>query len=239
MDKRSLLLISSSQVYQKGYLDHCIDEIKSLLQEKVQEILFIPYAKKDRDSYAQKFASRLEKEGFIVKSIHSSKNPIKSVMEAKAIFVGGGNTFLLLDELYKNNIIDVIREKIDDGMFYLGSSAGSNIAGKTIKTTNDMPIIYPPSFDALNVVPFQINPHYVDPLPRELQAGETREERIREFHEWSDAPVVALRQEAMLLIQNEKILLKGGQGVKIFQKEKPPQEFFPGEKLDFLLNECG
>lgn len=239
MDKRAILLISSSQVYKKGYLDHCIGEIKSLLQEKVQEILFIPYAKKDRDSYAQKFVSRLEKEGFIVKSIHSVNDPIRAVIEAQAIFTGGGNTFLLLNELYKNNLISVIREKINDGIFYLGASAGSNIAGPTIKTTNDMPIIYPPSFDALNVVPFQINPHYFDLLPNELQAGETREERIREFHEWNDSPVVALRQEAMLLIQNGQIILKGGQGVKLFQKEKAPQEFFPGEKLDFLLNECG
>lgn len=236
MKEINLLLISSSQVYGKSYLDHCIDEIKSFLGNEIKKILFIPYAKKDRESYAEKVKNRLEKEGFVVKSIHAASDPVKSILEAEAVFTGGGNTFLLLNELYKNNLLAIIREKILDGMFYLGSSAGSNIAGLTIKTTNDMPIIYPPSFDALGVVPFQINPHYIDPLPDELQAGETREERIREFHEWNETPVVAMRQEAMLLVQNGQILLKGGQGAKLFQKEKPPQEFFPGDKLNFLLD---
>jgi len=235
MKKRNLLLISSSQVYGKGYLDHCIDEIKSFLKSETKEILFIPYAKKDRDSYAKKVKERLEKEGFTVKSVHSSSNPEKSILKAEAVFTGGGNTFLLLNELYKNNILEPLRERILEGMPYLGSSAGSNIAGLTIKTTNDMPIIYPPSFKALAVVPFQINPHYIDPLPDELQAGETREERIKEFHEWNEAPVVGLRQEAILLIKGGDAILKGGQGAKVFLRGKSPQDFLPGDKLDFLL----
>lgn len=236
MAEISLLLISSSQVYGRGYLDHCAEEIKSFLGGKIKEILFIPYAKKDRDAYTEKVGRRLEKEGFFVKGIHKSDNPVKAAEDAEAVFTGGGNTFLLLNELYENKLIEPLREKILNGMSYFGSSAGSNIAGLTIKTTNDMPIIYPPSFEALSVVPFQINPHYIDPLPDELQAGETREERIKEFHEWNSAPVVGLRQEAILLVKGKSALLKGGQGAKVFRQGKPPQDFISGDNLDFLFD---
>lgn len=236
MSKTRLLLISSSQVYGRGYLDHCIDEIKTFLKDEIKEILFIPYAKKDTVGYTKKVKERLEPEGFTIKEIHSFESPIQAIEEAKAVFVGGGNTFLLLNELYKNKLVVPLREKILNGMFYLGSSAGSNIAGQTIKTTNDMPIIYPPSLDSLGVVPFQINPHYFDPLPEEFQAGETREERIREFHEWNAMPVVGLRQKAILLVDGKTALLKGGEGAKVFIRGREPREFQPGENLNSLFD---
>jgi len=230
-----LLLISSSAVEGRGFLDHCMPEISSFLGPAVKKVLFIPYAKKDRDAYASKIEERLAREGISVVSAHSSADPVKAIGEAEAIYTGGGNTFLLLKELYDNGLIGAIREKVLGGTPYFGASAGSNIAGMTIKTTNDMPIVYPPSFDALGLVPFTINPHLVEPPPDAPRAGETRAERISEFHEWNDNPVAGLRQEAMLLIEKGTILIKGGQGVKLFRKEREPEEFEPGARLDFLL----
>ncbi len=198
-------------------------------------MLFIPYAKKDRGVYAEKIRERMGREGIKVRSVHEFSDPVKAVIDAESVFTGGGNTFLLVTELYRQKLMEPIREKALRGMPYFGASAGSNIAGLTMKTTNDMPIIYPPSFDTLGLVPFTINPHYTDPLPEGLQAGETRAERLKEFHEWNDNPVVALRQEAMLLMENGSILIKGGQGVKIFRKGEEPEDLVPGEKLDHLL----
>lgn len=234
MKNERLLLISSSAVDGQGFLDHCMPEIKAFLGG-IDEVLFIPYAKKDRDAYAEKIAGRMAEEGIKVNSVHSFKDPVKAVRDARAIYTGGGNTFLLLTELYNNGLIEPIREKVLGGTPYFGASAGSNIAGMTIKTTNDMPIIYPPSFDALGFVPFTINPHFVEPLPGAPRAGETRAERIAEFHEWNDNPVVGLRQEAMLLVQNGTAVIKGGQGVKLFRKDREAEEFPPGGNLDFLL----
>lgn len=236
MNKRRLLLISSSGVHGRGYLDHCMPDILSFLGG-IDDVLFIPFAKKDRGAYAEKIRERMGREGISVRSIHEFSDPVKAVMEAQAIFTGGGNTFLLVTELYRLNLMAPIRERALQGMPYFGASAGSNIAGMTMKTTNDMPIIYPPSFDTLGLVPFTINPHYTDPLPEGLQAGETRAERIREFHEWNVNPVVGLRQEAMLLVGNGSILIKGGQGVKLFRKDAEAEDHEPGERLDFLLKE--
>jgi dipeptidase E len=234
MDKRRLLLISSSGVHGRGYLDHAMPEILTFLAG-IREVLFIPYAKKDRGVYAEKIRERMGREGIKVRSVHEFSDPVKAVIDAESVFTGGGNTFLLVTELYRQKLMEPIREKALRGMPYFGASAGSNIAGLTMKTTNDMPIIYPPSFDTLGLVPFTINPHYTDPLPEGLQAGETRAERLKEFHEWNDNPVVALRQEAMLLMENGSILIKGGQGVKIFRKGEEPEDLVPGEKLDHLL----
>lgn len=234
MKNRRLLLISSSGVHGQGYLDHAMPEILPFLGG-IREVLFIPYAKKDRGAYAEKIRERMGREGIKVKSIHEFADPVKAVMDAESVFTGGGNTFLLVTELYRNKLMGAIRERALEGMPYFGASAGSNIAGMTMKTTNDMPIIYPPSFDTLGLVPFTINPHYTDPLPEGLQAGETRAERLKEFHEWNDNPVVALRQEAMLLVGNGSILIKGGQGVKVFRKDEEPEDLRSGEKLDHLL----
>jgi dipeptidase E len=235
MANERLLLISSSQVDGQGYMDHCMPEIIPFLGSGIKEILFIPYAKKDRDEYAEKIGERFGKAGLNVRSIHSFTDPGQAVRDAKAVFTGGGNTFLLLTELYARKLLEPLRQRVRGGMPYFGSSAGSNIAGMTIKTTNDMPIIYPPSFDALGLLPVTINPHFTEPLPGAPRAGETRAERIQEFHEWNSNPVVGMRQEAMLLVENDSILIKGGQGVKLFRKDKEPEDFIPGQRLDFLL----
>ena len=155
--------------------------------------------------------------------------------ETDAIFIGGGNTFRLLKTLYDLDLIDVIRERVDAGMPYIGSSAGSNMACPTIKTTNDMPIVQPPSFNALGLISFQINPHYLDPDPNSRHMGETREERIIQFLEENETPVVGLREGAMLRIENGGTILKGSTGARIFRRGFDPVEISPGAKLDDLF----
>lgn len=236
MISQRLLLISSSQVHGKGYMDHCLPEILTFLGEGKPPVLFIPFAKKDYDSYAEKIRKRFARADLQTVSIHTFPDPIEAVQNASAIFIGGGNTFLLLRTLYSHNLVDPIRIRIQEGALYMGSSAGSNVACATIKTTNDMPIVYPPSFEALNLVPFNINPHYIDPDPTSTHAGETRPVRIREFHEWNDNPVIGLREKAMLLIENRTIILKGEAGAKLFNKNEDPRDFEQGSRLDFLLD---
>ena len=168
-------------------------------------------------------------------SIHRSADPQKAIANAEAVFIGGGNTFRLLNQLYKNRLINVVRKKVKNGMRYIGTSAGANIACPTIKTTNDMPIVQPPSFNALDLIPFQINPHYLDPDLRSKHKGETREQRIKEFHEENDSSVIGLRAGSWLRVENKTIQLKGSTGAKIFQKGKKPVEYTSKNSLDFLL----
>src|SRR6185369_5026170 len=168
-------------------------------------------------------------------SIHSAENPAQAVKETDAMFIGGGNTFRLLKALYDFDLLDVIRERVDAGMPYIGSSAGSNMACPTIRTTNDMPIVQPPSFNALGLVPFQINPHYLDPDPNSRHMGETREERIIQFLEENETPVVALREGAMIRVEQGSMTLKGSSGARIFRNEQIAVEIQPGSKLDDLL----
>jgi dipeptidase E len=235
--KRNLLLISNSTLHGSGYLDHCADEIKKFLGKR-KTILFIPYARPDgitHEEYTEKARLRFEKIGFKLTGIHEHSNPKKAVRNAEAIFTGGGNTFVLLSQLYKADIVDEIRKKVSEGMPYIGTSAGSNIACKTIKTTNDMPIVYPPSFNALNLVPFNINPHYLDPDPKSTHKGETRETRIKEFHCYNSEYVVGLREGAMLHIVDDKMVLKGTTGARVFKNQKEPEEYKPEDSLDFVL----
>jgi dipeptidase E len=152
------------------------------------------------------------------------------------VFIGGGNTFRLLKALYDHDLLGVIRERVSRGMPYIGSSAGSNIAAPTIRTTNDMPIVQPPSFDALGLVSFQINPHYLDPDPNSTHKGETREERIIQFLEENETPVVGIREGAMLRIENGKTQLRGSTGARIFRRGHEPVETVPGDYLDELVS---
>lgn len=231
---KRLLLISNSTQYGSGYLDHCETEIKNFLGNEIKRILFIPYASGNLDSYAQQAKKRFGLMGYESVSIHES-NPEKALNEAQSIFVAGGNTFRLLTRLYELNILNIIKSRVEKGMPYIGVSAGSNIACPTIKTTNDMPVIYPPSFDALNLVPFSINPHYIDPEANSTHKGETREERIREFHEINEPVVVGLREGSLLRIENNEIQLRGINPVRIFKKGEIPKEYSPGSFLNFLL----
>lgn len=230
-----LLLISTSTTHGTGYLDHCAQEIQALLGAAGRRVLFVPYALHDRDGYAAKAAERFQSMGYGLDAIHLEADPVAAVEAAEAIFIGGGNTFRLLDTLYRQRLIEPIRRRVAAGMPYMGTSAGSNVACITIKTTNDMPIVYPPSFDALGLVPFNINPHYLDPSPDSTHMGETRETRIREFHEENDSPVVGLREGAMLRVEDGAVELRGAVGARLFRRGKEPAEFSPRARLDFLL----
>ncbi|HKP37652.1 MAG TPA: dipeptidase PepE [Pyrinomonadaceae bacterium] len=230
-----LLLISNSTLHGSGYLDHAESEIRDFLGA-VKKVLFVPFALHDRDSYADQACARFEKMSFKLDSIHRASDPAKAIRDAEAIFIGGGNTFRLLKALYDHDLLDVIRERVSAGMPYIGSSAGSNVAGPTIRTTNDMPIVQPPSFEALGLVSFQLNPHYLDPDANSTHMGETREQRIIQFLEDNETPVVGLREGAMLRIQNRKTLLKGSTGARIFRRGHEPVETLPGAYLDEFLS---
>ena len=231
---KRLLLISNSTLHGSGYLDHAESEIRSFLGD-LKRVLFVPYALFDRDKYAATAQQRFEKMGYVLTSVHTSNDPVAAVNETDAVFIGGGNTFRLLKALYEFDLLDVIRNRVSNGMPYIGSSAGSNVAAPTIRTTNDMPIVQPPSLDALGLVSFQINPHYLDPDPNSKHMGETREERLIQFLEENDTPVVGLREGAMLRIENGETILRGSSGARIFRKGMEPVEISPGARLDGLF----
>ena len=234
MAAKRLLLLSNSTQPGEGYLDHAEPEIRDFLRS-AERVLFIPFALHDRPAYAETVRQRMKRMGYEVISLHETPDPQEAVRSTQAIFIGGGNTFRLLDALYELDLLGTIRHQVEAGIPYLGASAGSNVACVTIKTTNDMPIVQPPSFDALNLVPFNINPHYLDPNPASTHQGETREERIREFHEVNDPVVVGLREGSMLRVEGPRVTLKGRSRARVFLKDKEPREFSPGASLDFLL----
>jgi dipeptidase E len=233
MTKR-ILLISNSTLHGSGYLDHAETEIRSFLGD-AKRVLFVPYALFDRDKYAATAQQRFEKIGYELSSVHTAGDPAQAVRETDAIFIGGGNTFRLLKALYEFELLGSIRERVAAGMPYVGSSAGSNVATPTIRTTNDMPIVEPPSFEALGLVSFQINPHYLDPDPNSRHMGETREERLIQFLEENETPVVALREGAMLRIDGDEIVLRGSTGARIFRRGKEPVEVTPIATLNPFL----
>jgi dipeptidase E len=229
-----VLLISNSTLYGSGYLDHAAAEICDFLGS-IKRVLFIPYALYDRDAYASQAQKRFEKMGLDLTSIHTASDPVRAIDDTEVVFIGGGNTFRLLKALYDFDLIKCIRARVADGMPYVGSSAGSNVAGPTIKTTKDMPIVQPPSFDALALVPFQISPHYLDPDPNSTHMGETQEERILQFLEENDTTVAGLREGAIVRVENGSTTLKGSTGARIFRKGMKPVEVEPGAQLDDLL----
>lgn len=231
---KRLLLISSSTLYGSGFLDHAENEIRDFLGN-VGCILYVPFALHDQDGYAVKARDRVKRMGYELESIHKAADKQQSIMEAAAIFIGGGNTFRLLKALYDFELLPLIKQRVEQGMPYMGSSAGSNVAGPTIKTTNDMPIVEPPSFQALGLVSFQINPHYLDPDPNSKHMGETREERILQFLEDNKTPVVGLREGAMIRVEQDRVVLRGSSGARIFHKGMPAIEVQPGTNLSDLL----
>ena len=230
-----VLLISNSTLFGSGYLDHAEGEIRDFLGN-LKRVLFVPFALYDRDAYALTARNRFRKMDYELTSVHNAIDRFQAVAETDAIFVGGGNTFRLLKTLYDQALLDPIRERVAQGMPYIGSSAGSNVAGPTIRTTNDMPIVQPPSFDALKLVSFQINPHYLDPDPNSKHMGETREKRIIEFLEENDTPVLGLREGAIARCENGRTVLKGSTGARIFRRGQDPVETLPCDRLDELLH---
>lgn len=229
-----ILLISNSTLFGSGYLDHAEGEIRDFLGD-LKRVLFVPFALYDRDAYALTARDRFTKMGYELTSVHNVVDRFQAINNTDAIFIGGGNTFRLLKTLYDQSLLDPIRQRVAEGMAYIGSSAGANVAGPTIKTTNDMPIVQPPSFDALGLVSFQINPHYLDPDPNSKHMGETREKRILEFLEENDTPVLALREGAIARSENGNTILKGSTGARIFRRGMDPVETSPGDQLDELL----
>lgn len=223
---KRILLASTSTVYGGTYLSYLQDELIDFFTG-IDEILFVPYARPSgitHDEYtqiAQQFFNRVGKR---VVGLHTFADPKKAIRQAKAIFTGGGNTFVLVNQLYGLEVMDVLREAVENGTLYMGTSAGSNIAGQTMQTTNDMPIVYPPSFKTLELVPFNINPHYLDPDPKSKHKGETRETRIKEFHVFNDTPVIGLREGSWLRVEDEKVSLKGDLTARIFLKGQEPYE---------------
>jgi dipeptidase E len=232
-ETKRVLLISNSTLYGSGYLDHAEAEIRSCLGE-VKHVLFVPYALFERDKYTATAQQRFQQMGYELTSVHTASDPVKAVSETDAIFIGGGNTFRLLKALYDFELLGPIRERVARGMPYIGSSAGSNVAGPTIRTTNDMPIVEPPSFDALALVSFQINPHYLDADPNSTHMGETREERILQFLEENQTPVIGLREGALLRIENGRTTLRGSSGARIFRRGVEPEEVTPGAQLALI-----
>ena len=234
---KRMIIASTSTVYGSGYLEYLMPALEVFFK-KTDCILFIPYARPggmSYDAYTEIAGEAFRKIGKEVKGIHEFENCRSAVHEAKAVFVGGGNTFLLVKTLYENNLMNEIRKEVIKGTLYLGTSAGSNITGPSMQTTNDMPIVYPPSFDTLGLIGFNLNPHYLDPDPDSKHKGETRETRIKEFHQFNDIPVLGLREGSWLEVDGDKIFLKGNLKARLFQKGKTPEEIPSGSRVDHIL----
>jgi dipeptidase E len=231
---RRLLLLSNSTNFGSGYLDHAMEEMRELLGD-VRTFLFVPFALADRSGYTAKFRARLESEGIAVDEATADLPGRRRIETAEAVFVGGGNTFRLLKTMQDATLLGPLRSRALAGMPYLGASAGINLAGPTIRTTNDMPIVEPRGFDALGLVPFQINPHYIDADPASSHMGETREQRLAEFHEENATPVVGLREGGWIRVEGGSGRLGGARGARIFRRGAVPEERLPGAALDDLL----
>lgn len=230
-----LLLLSSSRVYGSGYLQHAGDAIVSHFAN-VSEVLFVPYALMDYDDYEKTVADAFERFGLRLRSIHHSGDPLAAISRAEALFIGGGNSFRLLKRLYDLNLILAIRARVLTGMPYMGSSAGTNMACPTLRTSNDMPIKEPPSFNALGFLPFQINPHYIEEDPDSPHQGETRAQRLEEFLEENDVIVAALREGSWLEVAGDQCFLRGKTGMVLFQRGcKEPLEIGEGADLSDLM----
>lgn len=224
-----LLAVSTSTIFGSEFLAYIKDEFVEFIQS--DELLFVPFARPSGisfDSYTMKVQEALMDKNIKVRGLHEFDNKKKAIQDAKAIFVGGGNTFLLLKTLYDLDLMPQLRVQIAKGIPYVGTSAGSNLTGLTIGTTNDMPIVYPPSFDALGFLPFNINPHYLDPDPASTHKGETRETRIQEFHQFNSQPVVGLREGSWLNVNAGKIELRGSLTARLFKPNSEPVELAPG-----------
>ena len=232
-----LLLLSNSKNYGRVYLEHAEAAIKDFLGSGVQRLLFVPYAavSVSQDDYAAAVGMRFGELGYGVESVHRQTDPVAAVARAQAIVVGGGNTFQLLKRLHDTGLLEAIRARVRSGVPYLGWSAGANLAGPSIRTTNDMPIVQPPSFEALRLVPFQINPHYTDQRIAN-HGGESRAERLLEFITLNPGvPVVGLREGSLLRVEGGALELLGAEPARVFVSGREPSEHPPGSSLQFLM----
>ncbi|TDG41641.1 hypothetical protein AWZ03_011939 [Drosophila navojoa] len=236
---RNLLLLSSSRLHGYGYLEHARAQLEDLFKAKnVKTVLFVPYALRDHDKYTATVRAALQPWGYAVEGLHTKPDPGRALREAQAIFVGGGNTFVLLKQLYELQLVELIRQLVlEEGLTYVGSSAGTNVATRSIHTTNDMPVVQPPTFEALGLVPFNINPHYLDADLSSQHKGETRDERIEEFVSYHARPVLGLREGTSLRVQGDQATLLGERNAKLFKPDGSTVEYEPQSDLSFLLKE--
>ncbi len=229
----NILLASTSTLYGGKYLDYLRDELPVLFRG-VSEILFLPFARPggiSHEAYTEKARSFFVELGLSVRGLHEFEDMAAAITNAQAYFTGGGNTFLLVRTLHEHSLMNVLADEVKRGKAYLGTSAGSNIGGLNMKTTNDMPIVYPPSFDCMGLVPFNLNPHYLDPNPHLQHNGETRETRILEFLTQNDTKVVGLREGNWIRREGNHMTVQGSESTRIFERDKEPYEIEPGSVL--------
>lgn len=232
---KNVVLASTSTLHGDSYLSYLLPVIRELFAG-IPEVIFIPYARPggiSHDEYTEKVATVFATAGLQVRGLHTFDDPAEAIQNGAGFFTGGGNTFLLVKQLHEQELMDVLRWEVEKGKPYLGTSAGSNIGGVNMQTTNDMPIVYPPSFQTMGLVPFNLNPHYLDPIPDLPHMGETRETRIREFQEQQDLTVVGLREGSWIRVKGAKITLEGALPARIFQRGKAAYELEVGEEIIF------
>tara|TARA_B100000767_G_scaffold264645_1_gene279763 strand:- start:1784 stop:2485 length:702 start_codon:yes stop_codon:yes gene_type:complete len=232
---KKLIIASTSTVHGSSYLEYLLPTLKDLFVD-VKTILFIPYARPGGisfDAYTRIAKKAFSKINIDVKGIHEYKDAKDAVKNAKGIFTGGGNTFELVNQIYKNDILSTLKIGIESGTPYLGTSAGSNICGVTMMNTNDMPIVYPPSFNTLDIIPYNINAHYLDPIEGSKHMGETRETRIKEYHIFNGTPVLGLREGSWLNLKNNQIILQGKYTARLFRQNQKPIELESGVEVNF------
>lgn len=233
---KKLIIASTSTIFGSGYLEYLLEELIPFFG-MTDRILFIPYARPNglsHDAYTEVAQKAFRNIGKTVIGLHEFDDPKQALKDAKGIFVGGGNSFVLVNQLYKNELMSTLRSVINSGTPYLGTSAGSNICGISMGTTNDMPIVYPPSFETLGVVPFNINPHYLDSDPKSKHMGETRATRIKEFHFYNNQTVVGLREGSFLDVRGDEIILSGPLNARVFEHNRAPYEIVPQTDLSKL-----
>ena len=233
---KNLLIASTSTLANEDYLEYLLPELELHFQN-CKTILFIPYARPggiSHDEYTAKIGLTFAKINKKVIGIHEFEDASLAIKNAEGIFTGGGNTFVLVSQLHQKNIMAILSEVIKKGTPYLGTSAGSNICGLTMQTTNDMPIVYPSSFQTLGVIPFNLNPHYLDPDTNSNHMGETRETRIKEFHAYNSVPVLGLREGSWLDVKGDKITLKGNLTARLFKQNQTPLELDTESDLSSL-----
>ena len=229
----NIILASTSTLFGGEYLEYLKEELIKLYNG-IDELIFVPFARPggiSYDDYTEKARSFFQTIDIKVRGLHEFEDKIQALNNAKAYFTGGGNTFLLVKTLHEEGLMSVLKSNVESGKPYLGCSAGSNIGGRNMKTTNDMPIVYPPSFDCMGLVPFNLNPHYLDPNPDLKHNGETRETRIKEFLTQNDTKVVGLREGNWIRKIGNKITVGGRELTRIFEKDKEPYEIETGSEL--------
>ncbi|NQX39455.1 dipeptidase PepE [Pedobacter steynii] len=232
---KNILLASTSTLFGEEYLAYLLPELKSFFKD-ISEIIFIPFARPggiSHDEYTEKVTEVFHSLNIKVSGLHTFTDPVEAIQKAEGFFTGGGNTFLLVQQLHQLNLMEDLKMAVEVGTPYLGTSAGSNIGGLNMKNTNDMPIVYPSDFTTMGLVPFNINAHYLDPDPNSTHNGETRETRIKEFHVFNDTPVVGLREGSWIRVQGEQVTTAGNKPSRIFRQGMAPYELEPGSVLRF------